>query len=380
VLWGSSKITISKNNDNIKYNKDLLGKAMKRIKFILKLIVFLCIFFILLGSISYSARPDSDMKERFAGFYSEPKNTIDVIAIGASPISPLLASPYIWNEYGITSYPLSTNAQPVAAVKYIIEDAHKTQKDSLFIVDTTMFMVETDVLLTEPRIRNVVDNMKYSLTRVKAIKDMVEDKNKRIDYYFDISKYHSAILGKNGLNTDDIKYFDFKNESIYKGYLFTEAVDIFEPVSVEHITEVNPMPESAEAVLVELMNYCEKKDISLLFITCPYIASEDNKMEHNYIENLVLEHGYDYLDFNDLYEEMDIDFGKDFYNTNHMNVYGAEKFSKYLGNYLKDNYKLQDKKGYEGYEAWDESYIVWKEKADISKKNTDENLDKLNNK
>jgi len=235
------------------------------------------------------------------------------------------------------------------------------------------------VLLTEPRIRNVVDNMKYSLTRVKAINDMVEDKNKRIDYYFDISKYHSAILVKNGLNTDDIKYFDFKNESIYKGYLFTEAVDIFEPVSVDHITEVNPIPESSEAVLVELMDYCKQKDINLLFVTCPYIASENNKMEHNYIENLVLEHGYDYIDFNNLYEEMDIDFGKDFYNTNHMNVYGAEKFSMYLGNYLKDNYKLSDKRGYEGYEAWDESYIVWKDKADISKKNTDENLDKLNN-
>ena len=45
-------------------------------------------------------------------------------------------------------------------------------------------MVEQSTLMTEPRIRNVVDNMKYSLTRIRAIKEMVEDKESRIDYSY----------------------------------------------------------------------------------------------------------------------------------------------------------------------------------------------------
>ena len=121
--------------------------------------------------------------------YAVITNTIDAVMIGASSVSPLLASPYIWNEYGITTYPLSTNAQPAAGIKYIIEEASKSQEGCLFMVDATMFMVEQSTLLTEPRIRNVVDNMKYSLNRVKAINEMVEDSASRIDYYFDISKY-----------------------------------------------------------------------------------------------------------------------------------------------------------------------------------------------
>ena len=350
---------------------------MKKINFVIKLIIFFCVFSILLMSVSYIVRPQSDMKDRFAGFYSEPKNTIDAVMIGASSVSPLLAAPYIWNEYGITTYPLSTNAQPAAGIKYIIEEASKSQQGCLFMVDATMFMVEQSTLMTEPRIRNVVDNMKYSFTRVRAINEMVTDKSSRIDYYFDISKYHSVILGENGIKAEDIKYFNFESPSVYKGYLFVEAVDIFDPVDLSNITGEKPIPEDAEAELNALMDYCETNDVNVLFFINPYAATETNKEEHNYIKRLVEQRGFDYINFNDYYDEMDIDFGKDFYNVNHMNVYGAEKFSQFLGRYLTENYGFTDKRGDTKYSSWDEAYEAWSAQAEITKEKTDINLEKI---
>ncbi|MBN2879003.1 MAG: SGNH/GDSL hydrolase family protein [Clostridia bacterium] len=350
---------------------------MKKIKFIVKLIIFICIFSVLLVSVSYIVRPQSDMKDRFAGFYSEPKDTIDAVMIGASSVSPLLAAPYIWNEYGITTYPLSTNAQPAAGIKYIIEEASKSQEDCLFMVDATMFMVEQSSLMTEPRIRNVVDNMKYSFTRIRAINEMVEDKGSRIDYYFDISKYHSAIFGENGVKAEDIKYFNFQSPSEYKGYLFVEAVDIFEPVDLSNITEEKPIPEDSEAELKALMDYCEANEVNILFFINPYAATEINKQEHNYIKSIVEQRGFSFINFNDFYEEMDINFGKDLYNVNHMNVYGAEKFSSFLGRYLIENYAFEDKRGNEDYADWDEAYIAWDKRAIEAKQKTDENLGKI---
>ena len=38
-----------------------------------------------------------------------------------------------------------------------------------------MFMVEPDELLTEANIRNITDNMKYSMNRIQAINAMVSD-------------------------------------------------------------------------------------------------------------------------------------------------------------------------------------------------------------
>ena len=350
---------------------------MKKLKFIIKLIIFVFIFSVLFVSISYIVRPQTDMKERFAGFYSEDKDTIDAVVIGPSSVSPLVAAPYIWNEYGITVYPLSTNAQPVASVKYIIEEAMKTQPDTLFIVDVTMFMVEPETLLTEARIRNVVDNMKYSFTRIRAINEMVEDSSQRIDYYFDISKYHSVILDERGITAENLKYFNFETSSIYKGYLFVEAVDIFDHVEISGIVEESTIPQGAEEELINLIEYCDANNANVLFMACPYIATEQNKKEHNYIKRIVEEKGYDFIDFNNLYDQMHIDFGKDFYNANHMNVYGAEKFSLYLGQYLTEDYPLEDKRGDKNYSSWDTAYEAWSAQAKITKEKTDENLEKI---
>ena len=41
-----------------------------------------------------------------------------------------------------------------------------------------------------------------------------------------------------------------------------------------------------------------------------------------------------------------------------MNVYGAEKFSQFLGSYLLDNYGFDDKRGNEDYDSWDEAFVV----------------------
>lgn len=352
---------------------------MKKIKFLIKLIVFLCIFSFAFISVSYIARPKSEMKTRFAGFYSEPKDTLDVVVIGSSPVSPLLAAPYIWNEFGITTYPLSTNAQPVTVIKYIIAEAQKSQSDSLYIVDVSMYMVGVDVLLTEPRIRNVVDNMKYSATRIRAINDMVKDKSDRIDYYFDISKYHSAIVGEDGIKKEDIKYFGFSSNSKYKGYLFVDAVDIFKQVDISSVTKEKPIPTDAEQELVVLMDYCKENELDVLFVVCPYVATQDKKMQHNYLENLIVDYGYSFIDFNDLYSELELDFGKDFYNVNHMNIYGAEKFSRYLGAYLQSNYSFEDKRGDESYSSWDDAYMAWDKEAIITKENIDKNIELLTN-
>ena len=46
------------------------------------------------------------------------------------------------------------------------------------------------------------------------------------------------------------------------------------------------------------------------------------------------EYGYPFINFNLLYDELDIDFARDFYNGSHMNTNGAVKFTRYLAAFL----------------------------------------------
>ena len=47
----------------------------------------------------------------------------------------------------------------------------------------------------------------------------------------------------------------------------------------------------------------------------------------------------------------------------HLNFSGAEKVTKYLGNYLSEKYKLPDHRGDSAYAAWAEESRVYEEKA-----------------
>ena len=350
---------------------------MKKLVFTIKILIFTAIFLTVFIFASYIIRPDSEMKERFAGFYAEPKDSLDVVVIGSSPVQPLFSAPLIWGEYGVALYPISTNSQPTTGVKYLIKEVQKRQTDCLYVIDVSMFMVEPEELLTEANIRNITDNMKYSLNRIKAINAMVSDPKERVDYYFDISKYHSVIIDKDEFSLEAVKYFDFTVPALSKGYLFVDAVEPFDTVDVSGIEETKEIPEEAEAILDDLLGYIDAEDLEAMFVVSPYIASDERKMQHNYLGEYIENRGYTFIDFNDFTSEMNIDYSSDLYNRNHLNLAGGEKFSQYFGSYLMDNYDFADKRGDEMYASWDEAYSYWVSVAQQYKQNIADNARRL---
>lgn len=91
-------------------------------------------------------------------------------------------------------YPLSSNVQRPAAMRYLVEEAEKTQSPSLYIFEMRMFTMEEKGLMDNMAYtRGVTDNLRYSPLRVKAIRGLVpeDDEEGRLSYYFDIMKYHT---------------------------------------------------------------------------------------------------------------------------------------------------------------------------------------------
>ena len=98
---------------------------MKRKDFI-KSVIFIGIFLLALLPVSYIVRTNGDVKDRFSGFYAEKEDTIDIVMIGSSPVFPYYSAPMLWGETGIAAYPLSSNVQRPAAMKYLVKEAEKT--------------------------------------------------------------------------------------------------------------------------------------------------------------------------------------------------------------------------------------------------------------
>ena len=67
------------------------------------------------------------------------------------------------------------------------------------------------------------------------------------------------------------------------------------------------------------------------------------------------EKGIAYLDLNEKVEELGLNWTGDTQDKgDHLNVYGAEKVTSYLGNYLEENYELEDHRNDPTYEAWNQ--------------------------
>lgn len=322
--------------------------------------IFIIIFIYILLTVTYIIRTNGDVKDRFTGFYAEPKDTIDVVMIGSSPVYPYYSTPQMWGEYGITAYPISSNLQrPVAGV-YMVDEVRKTQSPSLYVFEMRMYTAsETDLTNNMAYTRGVTDNMKYSWNRIKTINAMVAEPDQRYTYYFDIFKYHSNW--KTMVLPKQLASFRYELLDGQKGYVMTDEVGPCEAVDTSAITEKTPMPEEQEKHLYELLDYLKEEKLQALFILSPTVMEEEKQMMYNYMNDIIETYGYRFLDMNDYYEEIGLDFASDFSDYGgHTNALGAKKCTSFLTDYVISNYSLEDKRGDDRYAKWDAAYEQWK--------------------
>lgn len=325
-----------------------------------KSIIFIAGFLYILMTVTYIIRTNGDVKDRYTGFYAEPENTIDVVMVGSSPVYPYYSTPMMWGEYGICAYPISSNLQRPAAGTYLVDEVRKTQKPSLYVFEMRMYTArETDITNNMAYTRGVTDNMKYSLNRIKTINAMVDDVSERYTYYFDIFKYHSNW--KTMIMPEQLACFRYEKPDDQKGYVMTDEVGPCEQVDTSGIKERLPIPEIQEGHLISLLEYLKEDNLQALFILSPTLMEEEKQMMYNYINDIVGSYGYEFLNMNDYYDEIGIDFASDFSDYGgHTNALGARKCTEFLSNYIKDNYGIADKRGTPGYESWEDAYHQWK--------------------
>ena len=259
--------------------------------------------------------------------------------------------------------------QRPAAMKYLVEEAEKTQSPKLYIFEMRMFTIE-DAGLTENMAytRGVTDNMKYSRERIRTIQALVpkEDEEGRLSYYLDIMKYHTnwkmLALPSEWANMAYCK----KNP--LKGYTFKDEVGPQPMPDCGGAQGEKKIPEEQEAYLVDLLQFLKEKELEALFIVSPYGESLEEQQMFNYMEKIVSSYGCSFVNMNDHYEEIGIIFEEDFADYgSHTNAIGAEKCTDFLQEYLQAHYSFSDKRGQDAYRDWDEAYELWKSEMETAR-------------
>lgn len=282
---------------------------------------------------------------------------LDVVYIGGSAAFVYWEAPRAWGEYGIRSYNYATNTIQAEMILGNIREVRKTVEPKLFVIGVRAFQYWSEAN-SEAGMRNVSDSMDYSWNRWRTVYDYAVNRSMESRempaYYLDIAKYHTNVgaLGSRG----NWELSDNRGSVAYNGWEFIplhEALSLPEGFMTQERKE---LAEGSKATLVKLLEYCRQEELEVLFVVCPYWITKENKMLYRSMQDMVESYGYGFLDANEYYEEMGIDFSTDFYNVNHVNPYGAEKYTRFLAEYIRQRFGIADCRGEAGTEQWDEMY------------------------
>ena len=222
------------------------------------------IFIVILGSLFWILcnllwlRPTS-----ISFFYDEPKNSLDVVYIGSSNAYVHFNTTLAYQEYGFTTGMLSNDSQPFIATKYLLKEAAKYQKPSLYIIDI-MRVVDNLNIVDEGGLRKTIDSMKFSQNRIDLINEVFQYTDAEEDYpnfYFSFLNYHNSWKNITVANFIKVNH-------LYKGYYFLSKSAEIDPQTKYpwNSEEVKELAPENEKVLKDLIKYIKDNDLEVLFV------------------------------------------------------------------------------------------------------------------
>lgn len=312
------------------------SEVKKNILNVSKIIIFLLVVVISLAALSPIFKPKNNTKEagieyeNARGFYGEKKNSIDVYAVGNSDLYSAFNPLQLWKEYGNTSYVSAEPQQNTVGAYYLLKEFLTVQKPKLVIL-------EVDELFTK--------------SNIDDIDDLV---SKTLRTYLPIFEYHSRWK--------DLSKDDFFSESFYKdrqqtkGYIYHNNVQSYKG-SYMNKKRRKDMTYVTKLYLDKFVKLVRDSGAEVMLTVYPS-ATTWTLDKHKTVQKYADENEINFVDFNTMDDsETGFNWSTDTRDGgNHLNFNGATKMTKYIGQYINSNYKLNDYRGNPEYSQWDKDY------------------------
>ena len=272
-------------------------------------------------------------------FYMQKTNMVDVLFAGSSHIFVEANTATLWKEYGISSYVLGGSIQPLWNSYYFIKEALKTQKPKLVVIDVYRALEDNEYAKDTRTKTSNLFGMKFSLDKLDAVWKSTE-RRERPQYFLQYPMYHARYsdLSKADFLSDlDNTLYD---PNTFKGFYILFRTKAFEKPKIT-TKKVTDIPPKSKEYLNKIIALTKKKDIPLLLIVVPYARITDSEEERfNMVAKIAAENNVKFIDLNRYPDIIGLDYSKDLADFDHLNYSGGVKFTRFLGNYIKQNYSL----------------------------------------
>ena len=269
------------------------------------------------------------------GFYAE--DSLDVVFVGTSQVLYGITPMELYEEYGIKAYDCATGAQSYVVSHYWAKEAIERTHPKVVVIE--IYDLAFDDLSGEESIRQSLDYMRFGKNKIDASRDVINLYDIDSDFtsfLLPAVRYHSRWQE---LEKKDFTY-QLKDKSYYtKGYIGGTDVYAFSYAGVDFET----IPDMWEDTFLtdylrETLEYCKETDTKVLLTKVP-IAGYNYAM-HNKVQQIADEYEVPFIDMvsDKDWAAAGIDSNTDFIGLPHLNFSGAIKTTRYLGEFLVNEY------------------------------------------
>lgn len=313
------------------------------IRSLIKCVAFLLLFATVLCVLSWMMKPKGDgpysgMDNHMAhGFYGEPENSLDVVGMGNSNMACGFSPLDLWKKYGYTGYNSGEAGANIFQTYDLLTELLACQKPEVIFLDADGLFPTGGQMDTFGRF------VHWNLAR-----------------YFPLIEYHNLWRVQNPKDLLESPQYDWT--SLTKGYSVTGAsipflmgnkhphTDIEDRITFEGRFQANAFAD-----------LCKRKNVKLVLLYLPTGLSW-NINRHDAVNAFAASKKLPFIDMNTDLNGIRLDWGVDTRDGGvHLNYYGAQKVTKFLGSYLQNQGYLPAHQTKAVFQRWQKSYSAYQE-------------------
>lgn len=308
-------------------------KKTKRI--ILEIIAFILALTAVLGVTSYLGyryMPDRfDYGATWNMFLEEKEDSIDLLFVGSSMAYCDVIPARIYEKTGHTTYVLSAPYMMPDTAYYYIKEALRTQSPEVIMLEATSFFFtigEADYYKAN------IGYMPYSVNRLEATL-FAAPNSEKLGLLFPLFNYHER-WEEYSLK----EHFEPRPDAvsdIMAGYTYLERTEPQEKRFERKFYCTKGEYNDNLEYMQKIIELCEDEGVKLEFFivpACEYVSPELTEGLRAVAGKVKV------TNFNDHFDEIELELENDFFDKRHVNFKGAIKFSDHLSEHIEENYNL----------------------------------------
>ena len=318
-----------------------MKKNIKRTLIILSMFFVICISLGLCQK--YLFVLDDHNAWRVKGFYLEDKDSVDVVFMGQSDIYSGICPGKLYEEYGLTSYDYAAASQVNLWKSQLIEILNQQNPQYIIIEINGVVYGDDEELDDSLGHRSYLDGMPMSINKIDTLHSL-NLKESPLSYYFPLIKYHGELQNSMKMLRETL-YYQKQGFAALRGFNTQTQVDENKDTFMVDYSKQLPLTVRREELLIEFLEFCKANKVNnIIFTRFPHKIMREEMVDRAYrgnrAEAIIKEYGFDFIHLERDYQDAKIDPNTDYYNDDHLNIYGAKKLTHYWGELLTTKYDV----------------------------------------